>query len=167
MSEVKNSNSTAHSSSKQKSLFSPIPWVNYCVQFFQILLDVFLSMFVPASPPWSPWTEAHFSLLLTSIVSLPQQTKLLQSRTPLCVVLDEFFIKLGAGKAVLEVENQVSKPGFLRLKALLLSCVNASIQILFLFVSLCGQKAEKGNFLRKHMPSAETKVHKHISHRFY
>lgn len=73
-------------------------------------------------------------LLLTSIISLPQQTKLLQSRTPLCVVLDEFFMKLGVGKAVLEVENQVSKPGFSRLKALFFSCVNASIQILFLFI---------------------------------
>ena len=83
------------------------------------------------------------------------------------MVLDEFFIKLGVGKAVLEVENQVSKQGFSRLKALLLSCVNASIQILFLFISLFGQKAEKGSFLRKHMPSAKTKVHKCISNRFY
>ena len=43
-------------------------------------------------------------------------------------------MKVGVGKAVLEVENQVSKPGFSRLKALFLSCVNAGIQILFLFI---------------------------------
>lgn len=167
MSEVKNSNSTAHSSSKQKSLFSPVPRVNYSVQFFQILLDVFLSMFVPASP-WSPWTEAHFSLFASNLHYQSSSTdKAFAVKDSTVCGAWWVFHQVGSREGSSRGRKPGFKPGFLRLKALLLSCVNASIQILFLFISLCGQKAEKGNFLRKHMPSAETKVHKHISHRFY